>query len=445
MKTWNSSPHPISDIRDWHSSGRLEIRPAFQRKEVWSTAARVMLIDTILRSIPMPKVFVSSVIKDMQVHRTVIDGQQRISSILAFLKDEFSLAEPYSGEYSGRTFSQLPPEVQASVLQYRIDFNEAMEFTDEELRETYLRLNKYAVALTKQELRRADFPGRFLALSEQLASLDYLEECKIFTVANRRRLADVEFISEVLAGLIAGPQDKKDSLDDFYLKFASWEKAAEEAIHNRFTVAIGDLVQIFPSEFHLSTTRYKQKADFYSLVLAIDELRRLGGTLEGVPLSDLRGDLRCLDQVIEPEADARDCRAYAIRCVSQANSIASRRWRQGFLRSILAGTYLRAKPVGDAAILFSRLFEDWDKDHDSMYGCPPPNWGCPVCGADIESGRDKYLIGWHSDAKIFQLENAMHIHADCVEKGSFILLVSEDTQKEPEFLEPLGASKGSLL
>jgi len=102
MKSWNSSPHPISDIRDWQSSGRLEIRPDFQRKEVWSDAAKIMLMDTILRAIPMPKVFVSSSLKDDLIYRTVIDGQQRISTILAFLKNHFSLERPYMGEFQGK-------------------------------------------------------------------------------------------------------------------------------------------------------------------------------------------------------------------------------------------------------------------------------------------------------------------------------------------------------
>lgn len=434
MRTWNSSPHPISDIRDWHRSGRLEIRPAFQRKEVWSSAAKVMLIDTILRSIPMPKVFVSSVIQDMQVHRTVIDGQQRISSILSFLGNEFALTEPYAGEFLGKTFSEFPADVQSAVLQYRIDFNEAIGFTDEELRETYLRLNKYAVALTKQELRRADFPGRFLTLSEQLASLDCLEEWRIFTVANRRRLADVEFVSEILAGLIAGPQEKKETLDNFYLQYASWDKEAETLVRERFMAVMVDLARIFTPEQPLATTRYKQKADFYSLVLAIDELRRLGGTLDGIRLHELQADLRLLDELIEPEAEARDCRAYAIRCVSQANSVGSRRWRQGFLRSILAGTYLRAKPIGDAEVLFARLFEDWDKDNASFFDCAPPNWVCPICDEAVESGRDEFLIGWRADSKVFQLENALHIHVDCVKERDFILLSSQGTQNEPEFL-----------
>ena len=37
---WVSSSHPISDIRDWNNANRLEVRPDFQRQEVWSETAR---------------------------------------------------------------------------------------------------------------------------------------------------------------------------------------------------------------------------------------------------------------------------------------------------------------------------------------------------------------------------------------------------------------------
>ena len=62
MKSWSSSPHLFSDIRDGKQLERLEIKPDFQRLEVWSDAAKVMLMDTFLRGILMPKIFVSSVI-----------------------------------------------------------------------------------------------------------------------------------------------------------------------------------------------------------------------------------------------------------------------------------------------------------------------------------------------------------------------------------------------
>lgn len=428
MKSWNSSPHPISDIRDWQTNGRLEIRPDFQRKEVWSDAARIMLMDTILRGIPMPKIFVSSTIKDDQIYRTVIDGQQRISAILAFLKNQFNLEKPYTAEFQGKFFSELPTEVKNAFLQYRVDFNEAIEFSDEELRETYSRLNKYSVALTKQELRRADFPGDFLRLSESLALIDFLETSKIFTVANRRRSADVEFVSELLAGLIAGPQDKRDMLDSYYLSYASWEPQDREATNDRFMAVVADLERIFSYELPISSTRFRQKADFYALVLAIDDLRKAGGNIDNIELGPLREDLKWLDQLIAPESECKDCRDYAIKCVSQANSHSSRRWRIQFLKSILGGSYLCKPPVGDGAVLFYRILTT-----DFGGGmCPPPEFDCSECERSIDPRTDE-IIGWPKESAVFQLSNTHRIHSECADPVKWSFITSEDTSHELTF------------
>ena len=428
MKSWNSSPHPISDIRDWQRNGRLEIRPDFQRKEVWSDAAKIMLMDTILRGIPMPKIFVSSTLHDDVIYRTVIDGQQRISAILGYLKDQFPLNKPYAGEFQGMLFSQLPDEVRNAFLQYRIDFNEAIEFSDEELRETYSRLNKYSIALTKQELRRADFPGDFLRLSEDLALSDFLDSSKIFTVANRRRSADVEFVSELLAALVAGPQDKRDSLDSFYLLYAVWNEEERNVVQNRFTGVIADLQNIFVGDLEISSTRFRQKADFYSLMLALDELKNAGGSIEGVDLEPLREDIKTLDYLIAPESDDRDCRDYAIKCVSQANSHASRRWRMEFLKAIFGGTYLRQAPTGDGAILFYRILTT---DHGGGM-CPPPEFDCIKCNGPIERD-DEEIVAWRVGSPVIQLSNAWRIHRECIDPNQWITISGEGATKDLTF------------
>ena len=58
---WESYSHPISDIRDWDNNNRLELKPDFQRNEVWSRAAQIMLMDTIIKGIPIPKIYIKSV------------------------------------------------------------------------------------------------------------------------------------------------------------------------------------------------------------------------------------------------------------------------------------------------------------------------------------------------------------------------------------------------
>jgi len=97
------------------------------------------------------------------------------------------------GDYKKLYFHQLPVDVQDNViLAYDIDFNEAKGLSDGDLREVYSRVNKYLVALNKQELRKADYPGDFLDVCEAMANHDYFDEAGVFTAAARRRSLDVE-------------------------------------------------------------------------------------------------------------------------------------------------------------------------------------------------------------------------------------------------------------
>lgn len=253
---WESYSHPISDIRDWDHNQRLELRPDFQRNEVWSKAAQVMLIDTIIRGIPIPKIYIKSIITDGNTYRIVIDGQQRLTAILKFVKNNLRLKNPYVGEFQNKKFSELPDDIQKGILRYKIDINEIFNPTDEEIRDLYSRVNKYTVQLNKQELRRADFPGDFIDLAEEVAEMKFFEIAKIFSVKQRRRMLDVEYIEELLTILLAGMQDKKDYLDDICESNTNMEN--KEAVSVRFANIIADIQTIFdPEIFPIGETRFR--------------------------------------------------------------------------------------------------------------------------------------------------------------------------------------------
>ena len=431
MVHWNSSPHPISDIRDWSEAGRLELRPDFQRREVWSAPARIMLMDTILRDIPMPKIYLANSIKDGSTYRIVIDGQQRISAILAFLRGDFSLQEPFTGDENGKRFSELPQETQDRFLSYQIDFNEAINPPDDEVREVYARVNKYTVVLNKQELRRADFPGDFLTVSEELALDDYFDHVALFSAANRRRYTDVEYVSELLAGMIDGVQDKKASLDDFYIKFSKWEKSGKEHVIERFTKALDEVDLIFRDfEPSFSKTRFRQKADFYTLFLVVDGFASEGRTVVGKELGSLQHDLMVLQEHIRPESEIEICSEYAIKCVSQANSASSRRWRHRFLRPILAGTYIGGLPDSEGAKVFYRLMDKLSAG-DSMGMCPEPVFNCVVCDEEIGGVFSDCVLAWDRAATVNQIANAVWIHRSCAELAAELLVLERPSNDQP--------------
>src|SRR5438132_13065884 len=75
----------ITDIVNLHEDGLLNLEPGFQRQSVWSERDRAKLIDSILRNYPLPAVFFYRRKEQGQIYYDVIDGKQRIESILMFM------------------------------------------------------------------------------------------------------------------------------------------------------------------------------------------------------------------------------------------------------------------------------------------------------------------------------------------------------------------------
>ncbi|MBK7928978.1 MAG: DUF262 domain-containing protein [Bryobacterales bacterium] len=92
----------VADFLDWHREHRLEINQDFQRGSVWSPGARTFLIDTILRKLPVPKVYLRTKVdvKTKKSIREIVDGQQRLRAILDFAENKFLV------ETSGRILRQ---------------------------------------------------------------------------------------------------------------------------------------------------------------------------------------------------------------------------------------------------------------------------------------------------------------------------------------------------
>jgi hypothetical protein len=417
-KKWQSSPHTIADIREWNGNGTLLLQPDYQRREVWGDAARVMLMDSILNDIPMPKIFVSKAIKDMRTYRSVIDGQQRITTILSFLDDGFRLEDPYSGPYDGKKFSELPQDVRDEMLLYSIDFNEASGLPPEELREVYSRVNKYLVPLNRQELRKADFPGDFLRIAEEMANLDSLDDMGLFNATARRRSLDVEYVSELLGAQLRGVSDKKNAIDECCREYADWPVAESNAIREEFESVISDIERIFDSSYPMKKTRWKQKADFYSFFCAVLTLRRGGLTLP-LDASLLRQDLALLDKRIAPTSEVPILSKYAVYCVSQANSASSRNWRMRFIRAVLRGTYAAAMDDAEQRDIVSETASDLRFSIDPSFdgdGCPPAEgFVCEGCNGfdEGETSLGSSMLYWPMGTTAFQLSNARWAHSKC--------------------------------
>lgn len=273
----NTSHQSISWFVEQNNDGKLELRPPFQRRPVWTEDAKAFLIDSILRGYPVPEVYVQSIIKGDETRWAVVDGQQRLRACLEFLQDGFPVifdVEKIQPLYDlgdtpwyGKKFSQLDTTEQHLFRRYKLIVRDLEDVDDQEVRHLFFRLNQSNVALNAQELRYSLYRGGFLEVVEQLTKRAEWDHFRIFTKMQQRRMLDSEFVSELVIGYLHFPQNKKDSLDAYYRQYSK-EFPFQEEVEEKFTQTLQALYKLFPSP-RFGGTRWYRKSDFYTLFLAL--------------------------------------------------------------------------------------------------------------------------------------------------------------------------------
>lgn len=244
------------DFEGWQATGVLNLTPKFQRREVWKTPARSYFIDSLIRGIPIPPIFirVAQSADRKKLVREVIDGQQRLRAVLDFKAGKYSLSKGLEN-YSGKRYDALPQTVQDAIDTFSFVTSVFKNISDSDILEIFARLNTYAVALNAQELRNGRYFGEFKRCAQSLAfwHVQFWREYGIFGEASIARMLEVELTSELLIAFINGQQDKKTSIDKFYLEYdeqfddrIKMEKRFEGVV-DQITTALGSTLK--ESEF----------------------------------------------------------------------------------------------------------------------------------------------------------------------------------------------------
>jgi len=290
MKSFDSRTYSINDFVDWEKQGQLELNPAFQRRPVWSEKAKSFLMDTIIRGKPIPKFFIRQKLNvtTRTSIREVVDGQQRLRSILSFVKDGFVISKSQNAEYGGIRFSQLPEDVQAQVLSYEISVDLLINLPDAEVLDIFSRLNSYAVILNEQEKLNAEYFGPFKILSDSIGRKynDYWLKNTILTQRQILRMAEVNLVADLLISILEGVRGKK-RIAGYYKQYEKNFPHEPSDLEGKFDAIVGHIRKIFPEG--LSGSEFSRPFLYYSLFNAVTHcLYGLPGM--DVPRIDLNSD-----------------------------------------------------------------------------------------------------------------------------------------------------------
>lgn len=219
----------VSTFYEQYQLKKYRMDPPYQRDyNVWKKEQKSFLMDTIFKNFPVPPIFLEQII-DSETGITnydVIDGKQRLSTIVGFIEDEIPLPESFGNDdygnrlMNGKTFEEIKEiarnnddvkEMIADFWAYSISI-EYIENPDVKIVDNIFdRLNREGSRLNPQELRNAQYYDTRLYND----ILSYRNDSRLLNYTERlhkNRMEDVGFITEIfLLTITKRVLDGKDS------------------------------------------------------------------------------------------------------------------------------------------------------------------------------------------------------------------------------------------
>lgn len=225
----------ISNFYEQFQLKKYKMDPPYQRDmNVWNKGQKSFLIDTILKNFPIPPIFLEQKI-DADTGITnydVIDGKQRLTTIIGFINNEIPLPKEFGNDIYGNKklnglyfneIKELAKEdeevktVIADFWAYSISI-EYIENPDEKIVDNIFdRLNREGSRLNAQELRKAQYYDS--RLYNDIISYRNDEYMKFLTSRlNKNRLDDVGFLTELFLMIIKNTvfDGNEDSIDNAF-------------------------------------------------------------------------------------------------------------------------------------------------------------------------------------------------------------------------------------
>ncbi len=205
----------IADIYQNIASGKLVLKPDFQRKFVWTHNHQEEFIDTILKGYPFPEIYVCQGDIDTKKLRTteyVIDGQQRLTTIKKYIENDYD--KPLK---KITKFQDLSDQEKREFLSYQMVVRDIGRVDDDDIREVFRRINLTKFKLEDVEIHNAIYNGEFIQTAKNILENINLIEFPVFYESEFTRMADLHFILLIMSTLEEGGYFSKDKEIEKYI------------------------------------------------------------------------------------------------------------------------------------------------------------------------------------------------------------------------------------
>ena len=299
----------VGDFLSWQKGSALELSPSFQRRSVWTKPQKSYFVDTIYRGLPVPIIFVreKTDVDTLTTIREVVDGQQRLRTIMAYIDltsidkaeatDEFTVQKKHNKEISGKKFSALDESIRKRMLSYQLSVHVLPSDTsDSEVLSIFARMNSTGSKLNEQELRNAEFFGEFKIASYDTAhaNLERWRKWKIFSEQQIARMKEVELTSVLFIQILDGLFERTQTAINRYYKKFDDDFKDEKRVVKEFSDTMEGIEDAFGDQ--IQTSIFQNSAMFLQL---FNLVRRLSVASKPLTKARVRKILELGEQIKE--------------------------------------------------------------------------------------------------------------------------------------------------
>jgi len=388
---WTLAVHEIKGKMD---RGELIPDPDWQRDYIWNIKDEQLLIDSILRGLPIPKFYLTEEYneeKGVSIHY-VVDGQQRLKAIHKFLSNKF----PISLDDKQYFFRDLDNTRQKKITTYKLSGHYLEDFTQSDINFLFKRLNSTGIKLNNIECWNNKYTGtNIFKMIKEIGNryIDFYKDI-VYTEENIKRMIPLDDIIDLCNCLSKNSvvSGSKSSLEIFLSNNKNISDTQANKLKLKFKKVVGNIQKIL-SKQELEASLFSKRTHFTSLFLAV-----------GLLISDyyllsqpdeLREDL--LNFIQSPNEEYKDSVLGAIR------HKAKRELRTNILKEIILKYAVRLdeKRTFDNSIK-RQLWRDYNKI-------------CQICKKEIRSFKAAtvdHIIPWAIGGTTTP-DNAQIAHRKC--------------------------------
>ncbi len=238
-------------------------RPEFQRRLVWTQKDKDRFLDTVLKGLPFPEIYLADGEVDLESgegSQLLVDGLQRISTLIQYFEGSSELRVQTVPPYNA-----LSNDEKRDYLQYEVAVRDLGTVTRDMIVDVFQRINATKYSLNDIEINNAVYDGALKHYAAEVGEGEFFKINAVFNSTDYKRMGDLRFALSVVGTYITGYFNRDDAFEDLLNRYND-----DFPVKGEIDQRLGRVLAFIEECGFANNSRVWKKADLFTLLVELD-------------------------------------------------------------------------------------------------------------------------------------------------------------------------------